>query len=135
MAPAPTALPDARSTVRPAAVGVQELGHAELHVGGSVLHGPTAEYVIHATSQLRRSGEGDVQDTIRVLENLLVPTTSNVAVRMSDVARVTLGPGPRRGVLEQDGNEVVGGVVLMRYGANPLQVIRGIRDRVASWST
>ena len=43
---------------------------------------------------------------------------------------VALGPGPRRGVLEKDGSEVVGGVVLIASGENPLEVTRRIKAKV-----
>ncbi len=52
------------------------------------------------------------------------------AVKLRDVARVTIGPKPRRGVFEKDGNEVVGGVVAMRFGHNPLEVTRAIRRKL-----
>ena len=41
-----------------------------------------------------------------------------------------VGPGFRRSVLEKDGKEVVGGVVLMRYGGNPLEVTRKIKEKI-----
>ena len=49
---------------------------------------------------------------------------------MGDVATVAVGPGPRRGVLEKDGGEVVGGVVLMASGENPLEVTRRIKAKI-----
>jgi len=52
------------------------------------------------------------------------------AVKLRDVARVTIGPKPRRGVFEKDGNEVVGGVIAMRFGHNPLEVTRAIRRKL-----
>ena len=54
-------------------------------------------------------------------------------LRISDVASVALGPASRRGVLEKDGNEAVGGVVLMRHGENPLRVTRlSIKERTGA---
>ena len=43
---------------------------------------------------------------------------------------MTIAPKPRRGVFEKDGNEVVGGVIAMRYGHNPLEVTRAIRRKL-----
>lgn len=51
-------------------------------------------------------------------------------VPLREVARVTLVPKARRGVFEKDGNEVVGGVVTMRFGHNPLEVTRAIRRKL-----
>ena len=49
-----------------------------------------------------------------------------------ELATVQLGPEFRRSVLEKDGREAVGGVVLMRYGENPLEVTRRIKDKIAA---
>ncbi|MBV8676815.1 MAG: efflux RND transporter permease subunit, partial [Planctomycetaceae bacterium] len=45
---------------------------------------------------------------------------------------VQVGPGFRRSVLEKDGKEVVGGVVLMRYGENPLEVTRRVKEKIST---
>ena len=51
-------------------------------------------------------------------------------MRVGDVATVSLTPGPRRGILEKDGSEAVGGVVLMKRGENPREVTRRIRRTI-----
>jgi copper/silver efflux system protein len=52
-------------------------------------------------------------------------------VRVSDVADVQLGPDLRRGVAELDGNgEVVGGIVVMRFGENALRVIDRVKAKL-----
>ena len=53
-----------------------------------------------------------------------------VPVRISDVAFVNIGPGTRRGGLDKEGVEAVGGVVIARYGSNPLEVINNIKDKI-----
>src|SRR5690606_37962020 len=50
--------------------------------------------------------------------------------RIRDIAEVTLGPAARQGLLDKDGAETVGGVVVARYGANPLQVINNVKEKV-----
>ena len=45
---------------------------------------------------------------------------------------VQIGPAFRRSVLEKDGKEVVGGVVLMRYGENPMEVTRRIKEKITT---
>lgn len=67
---------------------------------------------------------------LRDLEQLVVRTPSGDAVKLTDIATVTLGTRPRRGVFEKDGNEVTGGVVLMRYSENPLEVTRRIKSKL-----
>ncbi len=49
---------------------------------------------------------------------------NNVPIRLTDVATVNFGPATRSGGLDKGGAEAVGGVVVARYGANPLEVIR-----------
>src|SRR5207245_10612192 len=51
-------------------------------------------------------------------------------LRSKDVAVVQLGQQFRRSVYEKDGNEVVGGVVLMRHGENPLAVTKRVKDKI-----
>jgi Cu/Ag efflux pump CusA len=49
---------------------------------------------------------------------------------VADLAKVSRGTEFRRSVLEKDGNEVVGAVVMMRHGENPLEVTRRIKDKI-----
>ena len=58
------------------------------------------------------------------------PTRNGTPIYVKNVATVQLGPEFRRSVLEKDGNEVVGGVVLMRYGENPLEVTKRIKEKI-----
>lgn len=52
-------------------------------------------------------------------------------LRIRDVANVALGPAPRDGALDKGGHEAVGGVVVARYGANPMAVIERLKERIA----
>jgi len=63
------------------------------------------------------------------LDQAVVKVSENVPVRIQDVAKVNLGPQPRNmsGILDKGGAEAVGGVVIARYGDNPLKVIEGIK--------
>ena len=69
-------------------------------------------------------------ENIEDIELAVVAVNDNTPVRIKDIARVSLGPATRRGVLDKDGAEVVGGVVVARYGANPLQVINNVKDKI-----
>ncbi|MCB0600252.1 MAG: efflux RND transporter permease subunit [Saprospiraceae bacterium] len=68
--------------------------------------------------------------TVEDLQKAVVRVTNNVPIRIGDVAVVTMGPAPRRGILDKDGAEVAGGVVVARYGANPLKVIDGVKQKI-----
>jgi Cu(I)/Ag(I) efflux system membrane protein CusA/SilA len=108
--------------------------------GGHVVQTANAEYVVRGVGRLGASPRpGDetfgASRALRDLENVVVPLPSGATVRLAEVADVALGPGFRRGVLEKDGNEVTGGVVLMARGANPLDVTRRIKAKIRELQT
>jgi Cu(I)/Ag(I) efflux system membrane protein CusA/SilA len=94
-------------------------------VGGRVVHKGNAEYLVRSV--------GWIQDR-RDIENTVITQRGGVPISVKDVAVVQEGPGFKRSVLEKDGREVVGGVVLMRYGENPLEVTERVREKIASLS-
>ena len=52
-------------------------------------------------------------------------------LRLKEVAKISLGPAERRGILDKGGAEVVGGVAIARFGANPLQTIEQLKLKIA----
>ncbi len=108
-------------------ISIQEVAQAvresNREVGGQVFELAEHEVMVR--------GRGCVESR-RDLE--LVPLRASdrgVPVRVADVAEVRLGPAPRRGVAELDGQgEVVGGIVVMRYGENALAVIDAVEERL-----
>ncbi|MCS5489206.1 efflux RND transporter permease subunit [Algoriphagus limi] len=66
------------------------------------------------------------------LDKAVVKVTNNVPIRIQDVARVNIGPQPRNmgGILDKSGAEAIGGVVIARYGDNPLKVIEGVKAEI-----
>jgi copper/silver efflux system protein len=105
-------------------------------VGGHSIQKGNAEYVVRGVGRLGASAEGGDPSTVivRDLEGISIPGPSGQVVRVDDVASVTVGPGPRRGVLEKDGGEAVGGVVLMASSENPLEVTRRIKAEIHTLS-
>ncbi|HKQ48324.1 MAG TPA: efflux RND transporter permease subunit [Phycisphaerae bacterium] len=97
------------------------VGRSNVAVGGKVYFEGNAEYLIRGVGWLR-----GVHD----LENVVVAQRQDVPIYVRNVATVQLGPGYRRAMLEKDGQEAVGGVVMMRYGENPLTVTRAIKQRI-----
>ncbi len=69
-------------------------------------------------------------ESVEDLEKVAVSSTNNLAIRLSDVAHISLGPAERRGVLDKGGAEAVGGVVVARFGENPRQVIENVKQRI-----
>ena len=64
------------------------------------------------------------------IENTVVSVTNNKPILIKDIANVSLGPETRRGILDKGGAEVVGGVIVARYGSNPLEVIDNVKAKI-----
>ncbi len=116
--------------VDPAAMKAYNIGLAEImqavknsnrDIGAQTIEINRAEYFVR--------GLGYVKN-ITDLEQSVVKTTDNVPVRLGDVAKISIGPATRRGVLDKSGAEAVGGVVVARYGANPLSVIENVKEKI-----
>ncbi len=69
-------------------------------------------------------------ETIAQIRETVVVTRDGVPIRIQDVADVQSGPSFRRGALDFNGREAVGGVVVMRHGENPRAVIQRVRERI-----
>ena len=97
---------------------------ANQETGGAVLELAEAEYMVRASGYLQT-----LEDFRKIP---LATTDSGVAVRLSDVAHVQLGPEMRRGIAELNGEgEVAGGVIIMRSGKNALETIRAVKAKLA----
>ncbi len=90
-------------------------------VGAKTIEINQVEYLIRGVGRIER---------IEDLENSIVTLIDDVPVPLSQVATIQMAPLLRRGVLDKDGAEVVGGVVVARYGANPMAVIERIKAQV-----
>lgn len=73
-------------------------------------------------------------ETIEDIEETVVKVVDNVPVRIKDIAFVTTGPAQRRGALDKGGADAVGAVVVTRQGANPLQVIKNVKEKIEELS-
>jgi copper/silver efflux system protein len=64
------------------------------------------------------------------IEDSVVKVNDNVPIYVKDVAKVGLGPALRRGALDKEGAEAVGGVVVVRFGENPLAAIKNVKKKI-----
>jgi len=94
---------------------------ANIDVGAKTLEMNRIEYFIRGIGFIK-----EVSD----IENSVVKVQENIPVLVKDIATVALGPALRRGALDKDGAEAVGGVVVARYGDNPLAVIKHVKDKI-----
>ncbi|HSG96686.1 MAG TPA: efflux RND transporter permease subunit [Woeseiaceae bacterium] len=99
-----------------------KMGNQE--TGGSVIEMGEAEYMVRATGYIQ--GLGD-------LEHIPLGVNAHgTPLVLSDVAEIRVGPQMRRGIADLDGEgEVVGGIVVMRWGENALATIDGVKARLA----
>ena len=94
---------------------------SNIDVGARTIEINRVEYVIRGIGFIK---------SLKDIEDSVVKVTQNLPIRVKDVARVTVGPSLRRGLLDKGGAEVVGGVVVVRYGANPLQAIKNVKEKI-----
>lgn len=95
--------------------------NSNVDVGARTIEINKTEYVIRGIGFIKSLGD---------IEKAVVKQTGNTPLRVSDVASVTLGPEMRRGALDKGGAEVVGGVVVVRFGENPLQTIKNVKAKI-----
>ena len=67
---------------------------------------------------------------VRDVELSVVKVNENIPIYVKDVAKVSRGPALRRGALDKEGAEAVGGVVVVRYGENPLAAIKNVKKKI-----
>ena len=94
---------------------------SNLDIGAGTIEVNKTEQVIRAVGFIK-----DISD----LEQAVVAVRNNVPVLVEHVANVTLGPATRRGALDKEGAEAVGGVVVVRYGENPLATINNVKGKI-----
>ena len=83
------------------------------------------EYILRGTGYI---------DNLLDLENAVVTVRDNTPITVAQVATVQLGPAARRGALDVNGADAAGGVVVARYGANPLQTIKNTKAKAVEVS-
>lgn len=98
---------------------------SNMDVGARTIEINKVEYVIRGIGFIKK---------IEDIENSVVKVEDNVPVYVKNIATVNLGPALRRGALDKEGAEVVGGVVVVRYGDNPLAAIKNLKKKIAEIS-
>lgn len=95
---------------------------SNIDVGAKVVENNGYEFFIR--------GIGFVK-SVRDVENIVIRQEQGTPIYVKNLATVQLGPDFRRGALDNAGREAVGGVVVMRYGENPLRVIERVKAKIA----
>jgi Cu(I)/Ag(I) efflux system membrane protein CusA/SilA len=102
---------------------VDSIKMGNVDVGGRVVELSEREYMVRGLGYIKKLPD---------IENIVLKVDqSGTPIRIQDVARVELGPDERRGIVERDGEgEVAGGIVVMRFGENALDVIRNVKKKI-----
>jgi len=94
---------------------------SNLDVGARTIEVNRVEYMVRGLGFIK---------SLEDIEYTVVKSENNVPIYIKDVAHVALGPALRRGVLDKEGAEAVGGVVVARYGENPLATIKSVKEKI-----
>ena len=94
---------------------------SNLDVGARTIEINAAEYVIRGLGLIENLD--DLRQTVIIQRN-------SVPITLAQIAEIEFGPALRRGALDKAGAEAVGGVVVTRYGENPLEVIKRVKQKI-----
>jgi Cu(I)/Ag(I) efflux system membrane protein CusA/SilA len=94
---------------------------SNIDVGAKIFEEGGMEFIIRGLGFIK-----NIED----IENISVATRKGVPIYVKDIGSITLGPDFRRGALDKAGKEVTGGVVVMRYGENPLKVLENVKKKI-----
>ncbi len=101
---------------------MEAVKNSNLDIGARTIEFNRVEYLVRAIGYIK---------TLEDLEESVVTVRENIPIRLKDVAKINFGPATRRGGLDKGGAEAVGGVVVARYGTNPLQAIENLKAKIA----
>ncbi|MFO7524561.1 MAG: efflux RND transporter permease subunit [Ignavibacteriaceae bacterium] len=102
---------------------MEAVRQSNLDVGANTVEINLSEYYVRGLGYVKSTND---------IEQAVVKVTNNVPIRIRDISRVNIGPAPRghSGFLDKGGVEAVGGVVVARYGDNPLKVIQEVKEKI-----
>ncbi|MEW4530724.1 efflux RND transporter permease subunit [Maioricimonas sp. JC845] len=107
---------------------IQAIRNSNIDVGARTIESGGMEFIIRG-----RGFIGSEQDPVQAIEDIeetVVLSREGIPVRIRDLGHVQLGPDFRRGAIDLNGTEAVGGVVVMRYGENPRAVIERVKEKI-----
>ena len=101
---------------------VEAVRRSNNDVGGRLIQVGQTEYIVRGIGYIKRVSD---------LENIVVDAPGGTPIRLSSIGTVQLSSDIRRGLLEENGNgEVVGGIIVARYGENAKAVIDRVQKRI-----
>ncbi|MBL8892103.1 MAG: efflux RND transporter permease subunit [Planctomycetaceae bacterium] len=107
---------------------IESIRNSNIDVGAKVVDEGGLEYLVRGKGFL--GANRTEEETIEQIGQAVIETRGGTPIRVQDVAWVQVGPALRTGALDLNGNEAVGGVVVMRFGENPLAVIERLQQKI-----
>ena len=101
---------------------------SNIDVGAKTVESGGMEFVIRGRGFIGQ--DQTIEQSLLDIEKTVVITRDGVPVRIRDVGQVQLGPDFRSGAIDLNGTEAVGGVVVMRFGQNPRDVIDRVKEKI-----
>ncbi|NQU17067.1 MAG: efflux RND transporter permease subunit [Candidatus Saganbacteria bacterium] len=105
----------------PASKVFMAVRNSNIDVGARVIEDGSREFIVRGIGFIK---------SLKDLENIAVAEKDGVPIFIKNLGNVSFGPAFRRGALDKDGKEAVGGVVVMRYGENPRKVIDAVKKKI-----
>ena len=106
---------------------IRAVKDSNVEVGAKTVESSGMEFIIRGRGFI---GDRGTEQAVVDLEETVVMTRQGIPVRVRDLGVVQLGPDFRRGAIDLNGSEAVGGVVVMRFGENPRAVIDRLRAKI-----
>jgi len=107
---------------------IEAVRKSNIDVGAKTVESGGMEFIIRGRGFI---GAGqDSAQAVEDIENTVVRTRGGIPLRIRDLGHVQLGPEFRRGAIDLNGTEAVGGVVVMRFGENPREVIDRVKAKI-----
>ncbi|RPD97659.1 cation transporter [Aureibaculum marinum] len=100
---------------------VKAVKESNKDIGAQTIEINQAEYLVRGLGYVK---------SVSDIENAVVTSEDYTAIKIKDIGKVSLGPATRRGMLDKEGAEVVGAVIVARYGANPMEVINNVKEKI-----
>jgi len=95
--------------------------NSNIDVGARTIEVNKVEYIIRGLGFIKELSD---------IENTVVKVNENVPIYVKDIGVVSYGPEMRRGALDKSGADAVGGIVVVRYGFNPLEAIKNVKKKI-----
>lgn len=100
---------------------IKAIKSSNIDVGAEVIEEGDREMIVRGLGFFKEPS--DIEEVVVVVKN-------NTPIRVKDLASVQIGPAFRRGALDKNGKEAVGGIVTMRFGENPADVIERVKKKL-----